>query len=52
MKTVELTLVFVVPDDQEQTEYWVTNAIFPLLNKDEQLVSYFSVEKPGDCRDD
>lgn len=52
MKTVELTLVFVVPDTATDTELWVTNAIFPLLEADEQLVSYFSVEKPGDCRDD
>ena len=51
MKTVEITLVFVVPDAADDTESWVTSALFPLLNADEQLVSYFSVERPGDRRD-
>ena len=51
MKTVELTVVFVLPEDRNPEE-WVIPNIMMCLEQDEQLVGYHSVEKPGDCRDD
>jgi len=50
MKTVELTLQFVVPDNSNPEE-WVVDGIYQVLERDEMLVGYWSVEKPGDCRD-
>jgi len=50
MKTVELTLQFVVPDDSNP-EQWVVEGIYQVLSKDEMLTGYWSVEKPGDQRD-
>ena len=51
MKTVELMLVFVVPQESDPEE-WAVPTIMNMLERDEQLVGYASVEKPGDCRDD
>lgn len=50
MKTVELTLQFVVPDDSDP-EKWVVEGIYQVLEADEMLTGYWSTEKPGDHRD-
>lgn len=50
MKTVELTLQFVVPDTSNPEE-WVVEGIYQVLEKDEMLTGYWSVERPGDQRD-
>jgi hypothetical protein len=43
MKTVELTLIFRVPEDS-YPEQWVTEAIYPLLEANEQLTGYHCME--------
>lgn len=50
MKTVELTLVFVVPDTATPEE-WAVPTIMNMLERDEELVGYCSIERPGDQRD-
>ena len=37
--------------DNSNPEEWVVDGIYQVLERDEMLVGYWSVEKPGDCRD-